>query len=86
MEKKPKSIKPAAATKKRSTKPAAKGVDLPTIPESGSSEYPHETVEGTRERIATKAYELFVARGCGHGQALEDWLEAERMVLKEIKR
>jgi Protein of unknown function (DUF2934) len=31
-----------------------------------------------RERIATRAYELYVARGGGEGSALDDWLEAER--------
>jgi Protein of unknown function (DUF2934) len=31
-----------------------------------------------RERIATRAYELFLARGGGDGQAVEDWLTAER--------
>ena len=31
-----------------------------------------------RERIAQRAYELYVARGCGDGQADEDWYCAER--------
>ena len=30
------------------------------------------------ERIATRAYELYLARGAGEGGALADWLEAER--------
>jgi hypothetical protein len=33
------------------------------------------------DRIAARAYELYLARGGSHGQALEDWLEAERQVL-----
>jgi hypothetical protein len=33
-----------------------------------------------RERIAMRAYELYLARGGGEGGALEDWLEAEREV------
>ena len=31
-----------------------------------------------RERIASRAYELYVARGATDGQDLEDWLRAER--------
>lgn len=31
-----------------------------------------------RERIATRAYELYLARGRGEGQELDDWLSAER--------
>ena len=36
------------------------------------------------QRIAEKAYELYECRGCCHGRDLEDWLEAERLVLAEI--
>ena len=31
-----------------------------------------------RERVAVRAYELYVARGCGEGHDLDDWLSAER--------
>jgi Protein of unknown function (DUF2934) len=34
-----------------------------------------------REQIARKAYELFLTRGRQHGHDLEDWLQAERIVL-----
>lgn len=37
------------------------------------------------QRIAEKAYELYECRGCCHGQDLNDWLEAERLVLAEIE-
>ena len=30
------------------------------------------------DRVAVRAYELYVARGCGAGQDLDDWLSAER--------
>ena len=30
------------------------------------------------ERIAARAYELYLARGAGDGQAWDDWLTAER--------
>lgn len=33
------------------------------------------------DEIAKFAYELYEARGCIHGCDLDDWLEAERIVL-----
>jgi hypothetical protein len=39
-----------------------------------------------RARIACKAYELYEQRGRGHGRELDDWLEAERIVLAELHR
>jgi len=41
--------------------------------------------EVLRQRIAEKAYELYEKRGQSHGHDLNDWLEAERLVLGEIK-
>lgn len=38
-----------------------------------------------REQIALKAYDLYEKRGWAHGLDTEDWLEAERLVLAEIK-
>ncbi len=35
----------------------------------------------TREQIARRAYEIFVARGGTHGYDIEDWLQAERELL-----
>ena len=31
-----------------------------------------------RDRIAMRAYELYLARGGGDGAAMDDWLNAER--------
>jgi hypothetical protein len=36
--------------------------------------------EPLRQRIAEKAYELFLRRGQAPGHDVEDWLEAERLV------
>lgn len=33
------------------------------------------------EEISKVAYELYLKRGCVHGHDLDDWLEAERIVL-----
>jgi hypothetical protein len=34
-----------------------------------------------RDAIANRAYELFLARGGGHGRDAEDWLAAERELM-----
>ena len=39
-----------------------------------------------RDRVAYRAYELYVARGGQHGHALEDWLEAEQELLQATRR
>ena len=36
--------------------------------------------ETNPEAIAARAYELFGARGCADGHALDDWIEAERQL------
>jgi len=35
-----------------------------------------------RERIEQRAYELWVAGGCAHGNDIDHWLQAEREVLE----
>lgn len=40
--------------------------------------------EGLRQMIAERAYYLFIERGCEHGYDLDDWLEAQALVLEEI--
>ena len=37
----------------------------------------------TRDDIARRAYELFLARGGAEGHDVEDWLEAERQLEAE---
>jgi hypothetical protein len=41
-------------------------------------------VGGLRERIATKAYELYQQHGGKHGHDLDHWLTAERLVQEEL--
>lgn len=31
-----------------------------------------------RDRIALRAYEIYLSRGAAHGAAMDDWLTAER--------
>jgi hypothetical protein len=39
-----------------------------------------------RDRIAMRAYELYIARGAGDGAAMDDWLIAERELAKGGRR
>ena len=41
--------------------------------------------DNLQQRIAKKAYELYERRGCCHGFDVDDWLEAERIVLGELE-
>jgi hypothetical protein len=71
------SVKKDSATR-GATKTKAAGKPRPPAP------IPIELPEGTWEQIARKAYELYEARGRGEGLALQDWLEAEEIVMEEI--
>jgi hypothetical protein len=65
-----------------------------SINNSGSRQIPVKEVEEfsvrdnelRHRRIAEKAYELFHCRGCCHGRDLDDWLEAERLVMAAMQR
>ena len=50
-----------------------------------SKQKPIELTDDIRGRIALKAYELFEQRGHG-GREMEDWLEAETIVMAEIRQ
>jgi len=60
---------------------------------SGSREIPVQVVREfslsddrlRQQRIAEKAHELYECRGCCHGRDLDDWLEAERLVLAAME-
>lgn len=43
-----------------------------------------QTTENSPDRIAARAYELYLARGGGHGQDWDDWLEAERELASSV--
>lgn len=51
---------------------------VPKSPNNGPGKNP--------DAIAARAYELFVARGGGHGHDLEDWLQAESEVSPQPKK
>jgi hypothetical protein len=50
--------------------------------EEGHSEFYRDAgvLSPTREQIAQRAYELYLARGSVHGYEREDWLEAEKQL------
>jgi len=47
------------------------------------SKAPMEQPDALQNRIEAKAYELWDARGRRAGSALQDWLDAEQIVLGE---
>jgi len=40
--------------------------------------------DGIRERVSSRAYELYERRGADHGRDLEDWVVAEKEVLSPL--
>lgn len=67
-----------AATKKRVAFRSVQGTM------SVGSQKPIELPDGMWERISRKAYELWESRGRREGRELEDWLDAEAIVMEEI--
>ena len=68
-------------TDKRTPHPSALG--QPDPERSGHTPAPRTTplFDNLHARIATRAYELYVQRGCHNNSAMEDWLQAEREIL-----
>ncbi|MFO0775163.1 MAG: DUF2934 domain-containing protein [Nitrospiraceae bacterium] len=70
--------------------PHATGDTAPAIPgtapasRTGSSARPTGS-EVKWDRIAARAFALYIARGSREGRALDDWLEAESEILGEIE-
>ncbi len=58
---------------------------------SGANVMPQQSSQAVnnpsfRERVARRAYEKWLQRGCRHGCDKQDWLEAERELLAEQTR
>ena len=47
---------------------------------------PGKTTKLEREAVARLAYELYLRRDREHGNDIEDWLTAERMLKETLKR
>jgi hypothetical protein len=56
-----------------------------TTPISTLARHAQPSFDDLHAHLATRAYELYVQRGCREGCAVEDWLDAEReMVSREF--
>lgn len=54
-------------------------------PENGTPAGRFEHRAGLEEKIAQRAYEIFMSRGARDGRAIDDWLDAERQILGSRK-
>jgi len=63
-----------------------RGSNPSSRPKVSSKHQPLELTDELRERIALKAYELYEQRGYEGGRDMDDWLEAERIVMTEIRQ
>ena len=62
-------------------------MNLPRPARSGDATLPVPELDfrdDRLERIATRAFEIYEARGGEHGQDLDDWLQAEQQIDAEI--
>jgi len=78
-----------AQGKRKSDKPVAKSSPKRAAKSKpaaarAAQQNPIELPEGMWERIAKKAYELWVERGRREEGDLQNWLEAEAIVMEEI--
>ena len=48
-----------------------------------ASEAPAPAFEPTHDEIALRAWSIYESRGGGHGEAMDDWLEARRQLCAE---
>ena len=61
-----------------STPPTAKPVSTPSQTQQ-QTKIPHD-------RIAMRAYEKWMKRGCPQGTSVQDWVEAEAELVAEVSR
>ena len=52
-----------------------------TTPISTPARHAGPSFDDLHAHLATRAYELYVQRGCREGCAVEDWLDAEREIV-----
>ena len=70
--------------KARANQAAAKAPRQKSPPATGGS--PRSTSRPTHEEIELRAYQMYLERGGEHGRDVEDWLQAERELLRKYKR
>lgn len=54
--------------------------ELGTLSSQDADRTDHKS-DDPQSRVAQRAFELYMQRGCQEGHAVEDWLEAEREIL-----
>ncbi|HSL04742.1 MAG TPA: DUF2934 domain-containing protein [Nitrospiraceae bacterium] len=52
-----------------------------TMPTSKPVRHAYPSFDALHAHIATRAYALYLQRGCREGCAVEDWLDAEREIV-----
>jgi hypothetical protein len=52
-----------------------------TTPIRKTAKHAQPSFEDLPAHIATRAYELYIQRGCREGFAVDDWLDAEREIV-----
>ena len=65
----------------RKSRPVAVSQFEAAAPSSKPAYHARPSFDDLHARIATRAYELYVQRGCREGCAVEDWLDAEREIV-----
>lgn len=71
-------------TRQGKTQPKVSRTTQPQDTAKVSSRPSVSACDDLQARIATRAHELYVERGCGDGYALDDWIQAEREVLSQV--
>jgi len=68
---------PAPAVPTSEVAPSTNGASFATLDGATTTSRAAERTTPSHEQIAARAYELYVTRGGGEGQAMSDWLRAE---------
>jgi hypothetical protein len=71
-------------TRQEKTQPKARRTTRPRGVAEDSNTPLVSVCDDLQVRIAARAHELYVKRGCGDGYALDDWVQAEREVLSQV--
>lgn len=69
-------------TRPMKTPPRARKTTPPPVMDSSTPSV--SVCDDLQGRIAARAHELYMNRGCGDGYALDDWVQAEREILSQI--
>ncbi len=77
-------LEPSRQTKKTKPRAPTSTPSLPAAPTATRTRQPVSPCDDPHILIAKRAYELYSERGYRHGNALDDWLDAEREILSQI--